>query len=81
MIADLLAPFFRVGMTIWTLIVFAASFVIVHQIMIMNGINPLSNAGGIVPIITFFGVSFALFALATLAGFIVLRSVFSLIED
>lgn len=79
--ADFFAPFFRLGITIWALVAFVASFVIVRQVMVMNDINPLSNAGGIVPIITFFSFSLALFALATLAGFIVLRSIFSLIED
>ena len=81
MMADFFAPFFRLGMTIWALAAFVASFVIVHQVMVMNDVNPLSNAGGVVPIIAFFGFSLALFALATLVGFIGLRSIFSLIED
>ena len=81
MMADFFAPFFRLGLTIWALAAFVVSFVIVHQVMIMNDINPFSNAGGIVPVIAFLGFSMALFVLGTLAGFIVLRSVFSLIED
>ena len=81
MIADFLAPFFRLGLVMWALVAFVASFLGVHRVMVMNDINPLSNTGGVVPVIAFFSISLALFAFATLVGFIVFRSVFSLIED
>jgi uncharacterized membrane protein len=75
------APFFRVGMVIWLLFSFALSFMIVYQVMLANGVNPLNTASGLPAMIGFFVISIGIALIAVLVGFLMFRWVFHQIED
>ena len=78
---QIFAPFIRVGMVLWVFGSFGASFTLIYQVMLMNGIYPLNTASGFIAIGLFFVSSSVLGLILIAIGYWIIQKTLDWFED